>query len=140
MEITTHELLAHIPLVREDAPEWKKVCPFCGAYDLVHESGDIYICHECHANWIENDTDTERQIQVLKLNSGTMPKQGEGKMPIVFRTLLERFTNTTHINLEDETVTFINGNGKIYAVRNLHEWMSEVYGERRKHHAEYVCA
>ena len=139
MEITAHEVLAHIPLVSEDAPEWKKVCPFCGAYDLVHELDGFYVCHECHANWIENDTDTERQIQVLHLNNGTLPKPGEGEMPIVFREI-EKFSRTTHINLEDETVTFINGDGKVYAVRGLHEWLSEVLGEGGNHHAGYACA
>lgn len=139
MEITTHEMLVHIPLVKEDAPKWKKICPFCGAYDLVHELDGFYVCHECHANWIENDTDTERQIQVLNLNGGTLPKPGEGKMPIVFREI-ERFTHGAEISFENETVTFRNSDGKIYAVRSLHEWISDLYGEGRKHHAEYACA
>lgn len=139
MEITMHDILVHYPLVREDAPEWKKICPFCGAVDLVHEDGDCYVCHECHANWIEKDTDTERQIQVLNLNGGTLPKPGEGAMPIVFCEI-ERPTHETRISFDDETVTSINGEGKIYAVCDLHEWVSEVLGEGGNRHVKYACA
>ena len=139
MEITMHEILVHYPLVREDAPEWKKICPFCGEVDCVHGVENTYICHWCHANWLENDTENERQIQVLYLNNGTMPRQGEGEMPIIFREI-EHFTSEAEICLEDETVTFRNSNGKIYAVRELYEWLSEVFGEGENHHVKCACA
>ena len=140
LEVTLDDLLIHYPLVREDAPEWKKICPFCGAVDMVHEDGNTYICHECHANWLENDTETERHIQVLSLNGGTMPKPGEGEMPIVFCTLMEKPAHEVHINLQDETVTFVNSEGKIYAVRDLQEWLAELLKEGEKLNVEYACA
>ncbi|MBR6901272.1 MAG: hypothetical protein IKN30_04350 [Synergistaceae bacterium] len=104
-----HELLVQYPLVSEDAPEWKKVCPFCGAFDEVHESEDIYICHECHANWIEHDTETERQIQILNLNNGKMPRFNKGDMPIVERKLYDNLNIIAHVDLDTDKVNFFNG-------------------------------
>lgn len=108
MEITANDILVMYPLVSEDAPDWKRTCPFCGEYGAVHEVGDTYVCHWCHANWIEHDTETERQIQILALNDGKMPRFGEGEMPLVERTFNEKFTYTAVVNLEDSTVKFLN--------------------------------
>ncbi|MBR0074603.1 MAG: hypothetical protein IJP96_02470 [Synergistaceae bacterium] len=95
------DMLVEYPLVSEDAPEWKKICPFCGAFDEIHEVENTYVCHECFANWIEYDTETERQIQVLYLN--------DGKMPIVERQLRKYVEIVGIVDLERDEVLFFNG-------------------------------
>lgn len=140
MEMTMHNLLVHYPLVREDAPEWKKICPFCGAYDLVHEIGNTYMCHNCHANWLENDTDNERQIQVIALNQGTLPPIEVGYMPITLRDDLKKPASSTEINFEENIVIFRNRAGNIYAVRDLDEWISVRFAEEVAHNDKCNCA
>ncbi len=108
-EYAIHELLVQYPLVSEDAPEWKKVCPFCGAFDEVHEIDNTYVCHECFANWLENDTETERQIQILYLNDGKMPRFNEGKMPLVERQLSKDREIIAEVDLKTNEVHFFNG-------------------------------
>ena len=103
------DVLVIYPLVSEDAPEWKKICPFCGAFDEIHEVENTYVCHECFANWIEYDTETERQIQVLYLNDGKMPRFNEGKMPIVERQLRKYVEIVGIVDLERDEVLFFNG-------------------------------
>lgn len=107
-DFTAYNILVHYLLVSEDAPEWKKICPFCGAYDTIHEAKDTYVCHECLANWIEHDTETERQIQLLHLNNGKMPCWGEGKMPLVERTFCKKFINRAEINYRTMTATLFD--------------------------------
>lgn len=111
MNITDSEVLINIPFVKEDAPEWMRVCPFCGAVDMIHEADGLYICHECLANCLERDTPTERQIQVLHLNHGKMSVPGEGEMSIVFRKI-ERYISIVEASFEDETVTFRDKHGE----------------------------
>ena len=105
------DMLVEYPLVSEDSPEWKKTCPFCGAFDEVHEIGDTYICHECFANWIEHDTETERQIQVLNLNHGKMPIFNEGKMPLVEHKFYDKFDFFAKVDFKTRTVHFFDEGG-----------------------------
>lgn len=118
-DFTVHDILVHYPLVSEDTPEWKKICPFCGAYDMVHEVEDFYVCHECLANWIEHDTETERQIQLICLNNGRMPRWGEGKMPLVERMFYNEFTYSREINLATQTMSLFDEDGNLSEVRSL---------------------
>ena len=117
-DFTAYNILVHYPLVSEDAPEWKKICPFCGAYDTIHEAKDTYVCHECLANWIEHDTETERQIQLLHLNYGKMPRWGEGEMPLVERTFYKYTSNMT-ISFVTMTATLFDDYGNPIEVRSL---------------------
>lgn len=109
VNLAVHEVLVQYPLVSEDAPEWKRTCPFCGAFEEVHNVEDTYVCHECLANWLENDTETERQIQVLYLNDGKMPRFNEGEMPLVERKLRGEAKIFAEIDLETNEVKFFNG-------------------------------
>ena len=140
MDMTMHKLLVQYPLVREDAPEWKKICPFCGAYDLIHEAGNTYVCHNCHANLIENDTASERQIQIIALNKGTMPALGVGQMPIVLRDDLMKPQSSIQIDLANDIVIFRNRHGKVYAVRDLDEWMSVTFAKGGACNGKRNCA
>ena len=117
-DFTAYNILVHYPLVSEDAPEWKKICPFCGAYDTIHEAEDTYVCYECLANWIEHDTETERQIQLLHLNYGKMPRWGEGEMPLVERTFYKYTSNMT-ISFVTMTATLFDDYGNPIEVRSL---------------------
>ena len=117
-DFTAYNILVHYPLVSEDAPEWKKICPFCGEYNCVHEVEDTCVCHWCHANWIEHDTGTERQIQILNLNHGKMPRWGEGEMPLVERTFYKYTSNMT-ISFVTMTATLFDDYGNPIEVRSL---------------------
>ena len=82
-----------------------------GAFDEIHEIGDTYICHECFANWIEHDTETERQIQVLNLNHGKMPNFNEGKMPLVEHKFYDKFDFFSKVDFKTRTVHFFDEGG-----------------------------